>query len=207
VTGHARARERQRGRPERHLQAVVLGQREEQAAGAVGVLFHEVEGAGVAVRDRAGLGQDQLEQRGRAAFGGQADADRVQLAELAAEARDLLGGVEIGEGVRDGAGEDRAARVGGQQRVPVLGPRAGAPRVDEADDPHVGAGRSIGALGVGEEDQGHRRRYRLLRAELPHLEVIGQERSRRPRGPRMHGVKHGPTHHFKVGLPRQPSQD
>src|SRR5207245_10898309 len=66
-----------------------------------------------------------------------------------------------------------------------------------SDLPHVGAGRAIGAVGIGEEDQRHRRGYDLVRTELPHVELICQERGRCPCRPRMYGVKDGPTHEFE----------
>src|SRR5439155_853663 len=197
IAGHARARQWQRGGPEGHLQAVVLGQGEEEPCVAVSLVLHEVERAGIAVRDLARLGQDHLEESRGAPLGRQADPDRVELAQLATEAGDLLGGVQIGEGVGYGADEDGATRVGREEPIPVLGPGAGPSRTNEADDPHVGAGGSIGAVGVGEEDQRYGRGYDFVGTELPHVELICQERGRRPCRPRMYGVKDGPTHEFE----------
>ena len=79
VPRHARVRERQARGPERDLHRVALGEGEPQRPGAIGVLFHEVERAGVAPRDLPRLGEDRLDQVTRVALGREPDADRVQL--------------------------------------------------------------------------------------------------------------------------------
>jgi hypothetical protein len=146
-------------------------------------LLHEVDGARVAVRDLARLGEDEPEQRDGIALGGQPHPDGVELAQLHPRARGLRGEAQVLEGLLEGRGQDERCRRPRQKGVPRGGPAArGLRPAQEPDHRHEAGPGQCRADGVG----GVR-----LEVHHQHLGIVGASPQALPLRQRMRLVLRG----------------
>jgi len=163
-------------------------------ARAVGRLVHEIERAGVAVRDLARLGEDRLEELAGVPLGGEPDADRVQLGELAVEARDLGLGLEIGEGVAHGAGDHGTRRALGHERVPCGGVGARGGGIDERHQADVAPDLGDVARIGHDQEYGRDHLGHAIGGQRPHVVLVGEEVGGRRRRARARVVEDAAMH-------------
>src|SRR5439155_8455951 len=133
--------------------------------------------------------------------------DRVQLRELAVEARDFGAGLEVGKGVAHGAGDQRTPGADGYERVPRGGPGAVGGGIDERDHadvaPHLGDGARIG---LDQEDGRDGVRHEFG-GQRPHVVLVVEEVSSGCRRARARVVEDTATHDSSLGWALERSQE
>ena len=151
VAGDALLADRHGELGEGHLHEVVLRQLEAEPAPPLLGLLDEVDGARVAVGDRARLGEDEREQRVRVALRREAHADGVELRELLLGLLGLEAEPEVLGGVLESLCEHRRRHRPGEVRVPGHGPAG--PVVPGRDQAHHEHGLCPLAQGLGGVDR------------------------------------------------------
>ena len=209
VPGHALVADGQGELGERHRHEVVLRELEAQARLPLVRLLHEVDRARVAVRDLAGLGEDETEEGDRIPLGGQPHADRVELAQLDPRALRLGEEAQVLEGMTQRGGEDEGRHRLGQVGVPGRRPARGRTvRADQPDHRHQARPRARRVRRGGhvplEVDHEHlgivgAAAQRVDLRERVRLELLGKSRGHRGDGRAIRKPHDLASHGARVG--------